>query len=161
VILVVDASVAVKWFVEEEGRADAMALLRCKAEADIALVIPDLFFAEFANVLWKKCRKGEVGGQQAAQAISCVYRIFNQVVKSADLIDRAFQWSEKLDHSVYDCLYLACAEAHDSKYVSADEHFVRKLQSNRLDHLVMPLAHAPALLEDIKKLRDEILRRLR
>ena len=143
-IPVVDASVAVKWFVEEEGRADALAVLRCDAD----IVVPDLFFAEFANVLWKKSRKGEVGIQQATQAISCANRFVRQVMKSADLIERAFQWAGKLDHSVYDCLYLACAEAHSSKFVSADGHFVRKLHVNKLDYLVMPLAQASTLLEE-------------
>lgn len=142
-ILVVDASVAVKWFVEEEGRADALAVLRCNAD----VVVPDLFFAEFANVLWKKSRKGEVGIQQAAQAISCVGQFVNHAMKSADLIERFFQWAQKLDHSVYDCLYLTCAETEGSKFVTADEHFVRKLRGNRLDYLVMPLAQVSALLE--------------
>jgi predicted nucleic acid-binding protein len=143
VILVVDASVAVQWFVEEQGRADALAVLRCNAD----VVVPDLFFAEFANVLWKKSRKGEVAMQQAAQAISCVNRFIGQVMKSADLIERAFQWAQKLDHSVYDCLYLTCAEVHGSKFVTADRHFVRKLQGNKLDYLVMPIAQASELLE--------------
>jgi predicted nucleic acid-binding protein len=63
VILVVDASVAVKWFVEEGGRAGALAVLRCKAK----IVVPDLFFSEFANVLWEKHRKSEVSAEQAAR----------------------------------------------------------------------------------------------
>ena len=54
--LVVDASVAVSWFVKEERRDEALAVLRCKAR----VIVPDLFFAEFANVLWKKRRIGEV-----------------------------------------------------------------------------------------------------
>ncbi len=140
-ILVIDASVAVKWFVEEEGRADALAVFRCNAD----IVVPDLFFAEFVNVLWKKSRKGEVGIEQAAQAISCVGRFVGRVMKSADLIERAFQWAQKLDHPVYDCLYLTCADACGSKFVSAGEHFVRKLHGSEFGYLIIPLAQASAL----------------
>ncbi len=142
-ILVVDASVAVKWFVEEDGRADALAVLRCKAD----VIVPDLFFAEFANVLRKKRHRGEVDAHQASQAISSIGGFIMHVVRCIDLIERAFQWAERVDHSIYDCLYLTCAEAHGTKFVSADAQFVRKLQDHRLDCLVMPLHEAPALLE--------------
>ena len=47
--LVVDASVAVKWFVEEDGRQQALQILDLdEREA------PDLIIAEVANVIWKK-----------------------------------------------------------------------------------------------------------
>ena len=47
-MLVLDASVAVKWFVEEPGTAAALALL---AE-DESLIAPELVIAEVANVAW-------------------------------------------------------------------------------------------------------------
>jgi predicted nucleic acid-binding protein len=49
--LVIDASVAVKWVVEEEGTAEALALLRASK-----LVAPELLVAECANILWKKAQ---------------------------------------------------------------------------------------------------------
>ena len=58
--LVVDASVAVKWFVEEDGRNQALQILDLgEREA------PDLVVAEVANVIWKKALRGEVTDAQA------------------------------------------------------------------------------------------------
>ena len=53
-MLVVDASVAVKWLIEEPGTADAMDLLN-GSDAVIAL---DLVVAEVANVVWKHLIRG-------------------------------------------------------------------------------------------------------
>jgi predicted nucleic acid-binding protein len=138
----VDASVAIIWFVEEQSRADAMAVLNCIADIAVA----DLFFAGFANVLWKKARKGEVGMQQAVRAISSVGQFLSEVVKSAHIIESAFSLAQNIDHSVYDCLYLACAESRGSRFVTADKHFFQKLRGSVLAGLVMPLSQASLVL---------------
>ena len=60
-ILVVDASVVIKWFVEEELHDEALALL----ESEHDLHGPDLLFLEVANVAWKKALRGEIEGVDA------------------------------------------------------------------------------------------------
>jgi len=50
--LVIDASVAVKWVVEENGTPEVLAL-RQRAR----LIAPELLVAECANILWKKVRR--------------------------------------------------------------------------------------------------------
>ena len=64
-LLVLDASVAAKWFLPRSGEPlaeEALALLRRYADGEIELTVPDLFWAEFGNILWKAseragCRK--------------------------------------------------------------------------------------------------------
>src|SRR6266849_5468707 len=53
--LVIDASITVKWVVDEPGTPEAL-LLRRTAK----LIAPDLLVAECANVLWKKVRRNEL-----------------------------------------------------------------------------------------------------
>ena len=53
--LVIDASIAAKWFVEEPGRAQALEVLD---ETDRQA--PDLVVAEVANVIWKKVLRIEM-----------------------------------------------------------------------------------------------------
>ena len=60
---VIDASVAVKWFVPEVHSEHALRLLRKK----FALLAPELIQAEFGNILWKKCRAGELDGATAGK----------------------------------------------------------------------------------------------
>lgn len=50
--IVVDASVAIKWFIPEIHATAAGRLL----EKNLKLLAPDLIFAEIGNILWKKCR---------------------------------------------------------------------------------------------------------
>jgi predicted nucleic acid-binding protein len=57
--VVIDASVAVKWVVPEPGSERAELLL------DRGLVAPDLLFAECANILWEKVRRGELTTEEA------------------------------------------------------------------------------------------------
>ena len=60
---VVDASIAVKWIIEEAGTADALALGR-----QSRLIAPELLIAECANILWKKVQRDELSKDEAILA---------------------------------------------------------------------------------------------
>ena len=112
----VDASVVVKWYVSEIHAEEARLLLGHRLER----FAPDFVLVELANIFWKKARLGEIGDPQAYfQELS---RVRQAVVlrSSADLIERAAQVAERIDHPVYDCLYIACAEATGSTLITAD-----------------------------------------
>ena len=121
--LTVDASVVVKWFVREPLFEEARLLLAHR----LRLYAPDILLAEFANTIWKKARQNEIPDtrpyldelQSLAEIISlCPINV---------LIARAAEIAQELDHPVYDCLYLACAEATESVLVTADYKFVKKV----------------------------------
>lgn len=57
---VIDASIALKWVVEETGTPDAL-VLRQRAR----LIAPGLLLAECANILWKKVRRDELSKDEA------------------------------------------------------------------------------------------------
>ncbi|OLP56168.1 hypothetical protein BJF92_20460 [Rhizobium rhizosphaerae] len=140
-IYVVDASVAVKWFVFEGDHKMAQALVAI----DVALTAPDLIFAELANVLRRKVRGGLVTEDQAREALETMQTTFSAAVRSSDLLQRAFELSAMLDHSVYDCLYLACADqAEDRILVTADDKFVAKAVSAGHGHKIITLSDAVA-----------------
>ena len=66
--IVVDASVAVKWLVAEEGSDAADRLL---TDGD-DLYAPRLMASEVANALWRKARLGEIERDQAAVLMTAV-----------------------------------------------------------------------------------------
>lgn len=101
----VDASVAIKWAVMEPGRDLALTLL----EVDDDLVAPDLIFAELANVLRKKLRSGGVSPQQVDLALEAVEQALARTVGANELWRQALDLARTLDHSAYDCFYLARA----------------------------------------------------
>lgn len=120
--LVVDASVACKWFVEEAGSEGAAALL-----AGEELIAPDLILAEVGNALWRKLRMGQVTLVQAVDAVAALAGFFDDLVSGTRLATRAFAVAEMLGHPVYDCFYLALAEQSDTRLVTADARLLARL----------------------------------
>ena len=114
--LVVDASVAVKWLFTEEGTVEARQLLAHR----IVLHAPDFILTEAANVIWKKARRKEIVHTQPY--FEEIARLSDVVVlcPSADLVAHTLAIALEIDHPVYDCLYLACAEGEGAPLVTAD-----------------------------------------
>ena len=118
--LVIDASVAVKWVVEEEGTKEALAL------RGLALTALDLLIAECANILWKKVRRSELSEREAAFAAGLLARADIDLVAMRPYLESAVGLAAALDHPAYDCLYIALAEAEVLRLVTTDSTLVRK-----------------------------------
>lgn len=120
--LVIDASVALKWVVEEAGTPLALALRR-----SARLIAPDLLVAECANVLWKKVQRGELLRDEALLAARLLQGAEIELLPSRALFEVATRLAIALDHPAYDCLYLALAVAEDCRLVTADERLLRRI----------------------------------
>jgi len=114
--LVIDASIAVKWVIEEVGTSEALVLRR-----RVKLIAPDLLVAECANIFWKKVRRKELLREEALLAARLLQGADIELLPMRSLFERATRLS-----IAYDCLYLALAAATDWQFVTADEHFLRK-----------------------------------
>lgn len=123
--LIVDASVAVKWLVDEPDRLAARSLL----DRNEQLQAPDFVFVEVANVLWKKVSRRELTAEQAAEGVDSLPRLFEVVVPSSLVLGRALQMAIELNHPVYDCLYLACAERAGADLVTTDSRLATRARS--------------------------------
>lgn len=96
--IVIDASVALKWFVEEEGTRQAAALLA----GQYRLIAPALIVAEVANAGWKAVRAGTMLPAQHDHAASRLPLAFDALVPLAPLAQPAVSISRLLNHPVYD-----------------------------------------------------------
>lgn len=119
--LVIDASIAIKWVIQEPDSAPALALRQTR------LAAPDLMVSECANVLWKKARRGELTSAEAILAARLIARADVQLHPMRALIEPAARLAIALDHPAYDCFYLALAKAIGDKFVTADAAFYRKV----------------------------------
>ena len=133
--LVIDASIAIKWVVEEEGTEAALAL-RNKAE----LIAPDLIIAECANILWKKVQRDELSESEALIAARLLQSGNVEILATRSLLEMATRLAIELGHPAYDCIYLALAIQGDCRFVTADKSFVRKISSAPLADRVVALA---------------------
>jgi len=120
--LVIDASIAVKWVVEEDGTPEALTLHR-RAK----VIAPELLVAECANILWKKVQRDELSNDEALLAARLLQAADIEFLPTRSLLEVATEIAIELNHAAYDCLYLALAAERDCRFVTADESFVRKL----------------------------------
>ena len=129
-LLVIDASIAVKWVVEEEGTPQALALRQ-----RTKLIAPELLVAECANILWKKAARGELSQEEALLAAKLLQSAEVELLPMRSLFETATSLAIELDHPAYDCIYLALAVENDCPFVTADERFLRKLGEGRREAL--------------------------
>ena len=126
----VDASVAVKWFVTEQDTNAALALL----ESGTALFTPAFMFEEASNVLRKKCKAGIITPSGARERLTQLPRYFQPMTRQPDFV-MAFDLSMQIDHPVYDCIYLRAALDNGMPLVTADKALARK--AKLIAHLVV------------------------
>lgn len=130
--VVVDASVAVKWFVPEVHSAAAARLL----EPDFILSAPDLIGPEFGNTVWKKVRGQEITREEATEILTAFPAMGVELYPSSVLLISAVELAVALDRTVYDSLYLALAVAQDSALITADQRFhVAVMESPLASHI--------------------------
>jgi predicted nucleic acid-binding protein len=116
--IVVDAGVALKWVIEEDGSQAAQALI-----AEHPLVAPGLLAVECANVLWAKARRGALTRNLARTALDAILATPIRLLASASHVSAAQTIAFDLDQTAYDSLYLAIALAEHATFVTADERF--------------------------------------
>jgi predicted nucleic acid-binding protein len=128
--VVVDASVAVKWClpsVREELVAEAEELLASSRRDEIRFLVPDLFWVELANALWKAVRRGEFSADNAASAISFVRDLDIATLASVDLVPQALDLALTYGRTVSDSLYVALAMQSETNFITADERLANAL----------------------------------
>jgi predicted nucleic acid-binding protein len=119
-MLIIDASVALKWALPEAGSDRARDLL-----VNEVLAAPELLAIECANVLWAKARRKQISAADAQGALAGILAAPVTLLPSAAVTAQAQNLALALDHPAYDCLYLATAIAERATLVTADEAFVK------------------------------------
>lgn len=120
--VVIDASVAIKWVVDEADSDAAVAVLESRS-----LLSPDLLIAECANILWKKVWRRELTTDEAIIAARTLQQADIDILPTRHLMDVATRLAIDLNHAAYDCIYLALAMEHGCPLVTADDRLRRKL----------------------------------
>ncbi len=141
-IVIVDASVAAKWFFIEEYSAAALDLL----DNPFELHAPDFLYLELNSLLVKRVRRRELVIREAFDIEDEIESLPIQSYPTSALRKRAFEMALRTKSSVYDCLYLALAEALESRMVTADRKFFMALQDG-------PLQSDVLWIEDLAKIR--------
>jgi predicted nucleic acid-binding protein len=123
ILLALDASVAAKWFLvgEEPLKDRALALRERHERGEVEFIIPDLFWAELGNVMWKAVRQGRCSLGDAEESLHRAKGLGLPTVPSEALVESAITIAARYNRSFYDSLYVALAISHHATLVTADE----------------------------------------
>jgi predicted nucleic acid-binding protein len=123
--VVVDANVAVKWFIEQNGSDHARRVQAYRGP----LIAPGMLVSEMANGLWRHAMRGDVHAGDGVAAISALPWWFHELVEDHLLAETALTLAIELDYATYDCFYLALSRARAAPLVTADKCFINRLDS--------------------------------
>ena len=133
---VVDASVVTKWFVDQNLSDMAE---RVQA-ASGPLLAPQLMIAEVTDALRKHVRVRDITLNQASTALKSLPSWFSEIVPMQALASAALAIARKIEHSAYDCFYLALAESRSARLVTADARLVNRVAHTKYKSHVIHLA---------------------
>lgn len=128
-MIVVDASVAAKWFLPEAGTAEAVAL----QEGEDQLLAPDLIRVEVAAAITRRVRdpKKPLAPKDAEQRVNKWLRLLDdaalELIRQEQLMAEAAKLSIDRQHPLQDCLYLAAARQYDLPLITADRVFHKRV----------------------------------
>lgn len=130
-IIVVDASVALKWFFPEEKQRDlALDVLDTIASAPERFAVPELFFVEVLSVL---CRATGASVEEKQDYLHQLELLgFHRVGNGHELLSLAVKLAHQWNLTGYDAIYVATAKLLGGTWLSADEKAVKRVKEHGL-----------------------------
>ena len=128
--IVVDSSVAIKWFVVEPYSDEARKILDEYKAGEINLLAPDLINAEVGNIVWKKHRLQALNVEEAREIIDTFGNITFTFTSCTDLLNKAYDLAIAHERTVYDMMYVALSQKENCQFVTADERMVNAIGSH-------------------------------
>ena len=114
--LIVDASVAVKWFAKEDQIAEARLLL----DRD-DLAAPEFIFLELFHALWNLARRNQFHMHDIEPSLMRMRDVFAYFAPQETLRGDAMRLALHRNLAIYDCLYIALAQREGATLITADE----------------------------------------
>jgi predicted nucleic acid-binding protein len=125
---VLDSSVALKWVLPEADSARAIRLRDEYSNGVHELLAPDVFPSEIANGLVSAERQKRIRTGESAIFLNDILSAAPALHDSSPLLIRAMEIAISAKQAIYDCIYLALAEAEGCELVTADDQFARGLR---------------------------------
>lgn len=134
---VLDASVILKWFINEKGSDRALQLRDEFYRGEREIVVPDLLLFEVSNALRynPSFDTGEI-----KEAVKTLFDIGIEIITPTySLLDKAIELAKNRDLTCYDAIYLALAEEIGFEFITADEKFYKKVGKEMEPNVIVRL----------------------
>ncbi len=130
--VIVDASVAAKWFIPEDGSKDAARLLNGRR----TLAAPELLPAELGNIIWKLTSRKILTPEEGSSIVEDFLKIPLEIYSHELLVSVALQIASLTKRTVYDSLYIALAVSIDGVVITADRRLVNGVADTEFSKFV-------------------------
>jgi predicted nucleic acid-binding protein len=127
--LIIDSSVAIKWFVPEPYSVEATRILDEYKAGNYDFLVPDLMYAEFGNIIWRKQRYEGLPAIDADQILQLFQLMRFETTPNARLLEDAYKIAVAYNQTVYDSLYVALSDRESCQFVTADEKLYKAIQT--------------------------------
>lgn len=125
-----DASVAAKWFSNEDLTDRAVKVRDAFVAGKVELYAPEHLIYEVANAIWKN---KEIGVEDCASAITTLIDIDINLVKlDSRLASQSIRTARNLQISYYDAVYVELSNQLGMALLTADEKLVSKIKNHYL-----------------------------
>jgi predicted nucleic acid-binding protein len=139
---IIDASVGVKWFLQDEFSEKADYFLKIAEQVKGSIIVPEFFFFEIANVCRQKVKKKSLDARSAFEELDRVMKLSLSWRRDSELIDVALENALFYNITVYDSLYISLAETYLAPLITADQKLIQACRTKGFDFIQS--------LEDIK-----------
>lgn len=119
--IVIDSSVAIKWFIAQDYSLEANKILDAYQAQQITLIAPDLIYAEIGNIVWKIQRFQGLTNHEAEMILDLFQQIQLKIFPADELLKDAYQFAVNYQRTVYDSLYVVLSIRENCKFITADE----------------------------------------
>ncbi len=135
-MIVLDASVALKWFASDEPHAAAaLQLLDAIGQAPRDYIVPDIFMGECLAVL---CRMRGATVARVQEAMNLLESMgIERVGCGHELMQLAAQYAVSWTLSGYEAIYLALASLSQGVWLTADARAARRVRERQLVRLLV------------------------
>ncbi|MEI2581783.1 type II toxin-antitoxin system VapC family toxin [Scytonema sp. PRP1] len=130
---VVDASVGIKQFVPDPLTPKVNQLFAHLANPQNQFFVPDLFYIECANILWKYVRAGLYAAGDVPADLASLKTFPLRVVSTVDLMADAVSIALAYNISAYDASYVALSQQVGATLLTLDQRLVRALGATSYD----------------------------
>lgn len=124
--VIIDASIGVKWFFEEIDSEKAETILQQTAEAELKLLVPELFFYEIANVVISKKQSKSI--KEIQQALTLLH--FDIYELGLSFIDKIVNIANIYTLSFYDACYVTVLKETNYEFITADKRLFDKIKKH-------------------------------
>ncbi len=132
-IYIVDASVGVKQFIPDLLTSKVNQLFTLLEYPNTEIFVPDLFYIECANVLWKYVRAGLYNVDDFPADLTSLKSFPLRVISTADLMENAVSIAVTHGISAYDASYVALSVQVNATLLTLDQRLVRTLANSSYD----------------------------